>query len=143
VSDTLESTVGSDLLLARWKETAGKLVQLAVEFPADRYDFSPAPEVRTFAGQARHVAFWNQYLAATLRGESPDGSANELSPAEFADKPRIVQALRDSFAAVADAVAGSVDAAGDVISYIGHNSEHYGQMVIYYRLNGLVPPASR
>lgn len=143
MSDTLESTVGSDVLIARWTETAAKLVQLADEFPAERYDYRPAAEVRTFAEQARHVAFWNQYLAATLRGESPDGSANELPAAEYADKPRIVQALRDSFAAVADAGATSADAAGDVISYIGHNSEHYGQMVIYYRLDGLVPPASR
>ena len=143
MSDTLETAVGNDVLAARWAETADKLGQLADEFPAERYDFSPTPEVRTFAGQARHVAFWNQYLAATLRGESPDGSANELPAAELADKPQIVQALRDSFAAVAQAAARSVDGAGDVIAYIGHNSEHYGQMVIYYRLNGLVPPASR
>jgi len=143
VSDTLETAVSNDVLAARWSETADKLVQLAGEFPAELYEFRPAPEVRTFAEQARHAAFWNRYLAATLRGETPDGSANELPAAELPDKPRIVQALRDSFAAVAGAAAGNADAAGDVISYIGHNSEHYGQMVIYYRLNGLVPPASR
>lgn len=143
MSDTLESTVGSDVLAARWSETAGKLVQLADEFPAELYEVSPAPEVRTFAQQARHAAFWNQYLAATLRGESPDGAANELPAAEYADKPRIVAALRESFTAVTSAIAGGADGAGDVISFIGHNGEHYGQMVIYYRLNGLVPPASR
>lgn len=143
MSDTLETAVSNDVLATRWSETADKLVQLADEFPAELYEFSPAPEVRTFAGQARHAAFWNQHLAATLRGESPDGSANELPATEFADKPRIVRALRDSFGAVADAAAGNAEAAGDVIAYIGHNSEHYGQMVIYYRLNGLVPPASR
>lgn len=137
------TTVSQDVLIARWNETADKVVQLADEFPADRYEFAPSPGVRTFAEQARHVAFWNQYLAASLRGESPDGAANELPPTEFGDKPRIVPALRDSFGAVARAVAASDDGAADVIAYIGHNSEHYGQMVLYYRLNGLVPPASR
>jgi hypothetical protein len=137
------TTVSQEILITRWNETADKVVQLADEFPAEHYEFVPSPDVRTFAGQARHVAFWNQYLAATLRGESPDGSANELPPAEFGDKPRIVSALRDSFGAVASAVAASDDGAADVIAYIGHNGEHYGQMVMYYRLNGLVPPASR
>ncbi|HEU4558596.1 MAG TPA: DinB family protein [Longimicrobium sp.] len=138
--------VSKDVLTARWNDVSAKLVQLAEELPADRYEFSPAPEVRTAAAQLRHAAFWNQYLAATLRGESPDGSANELCDEEFAKKDQIVAALRDSFGEVAAAIEASADAEGmaeNVISYIGHNSEHYGQLVIYYRLNGLVPPASR
>ena len=138
--------VSKDVLTARWNDVAGKIVQLAEEFPAESYEFAPTPEVRTFATQLRHVAFWNQYLAATLRGESPDGSANELPAAEFAEKPRIVAALRDSFGTVAAAIEAGADADGraeNVVSYIQHNSEHYGQLVIYYRLNGLVPPASR
>lgn len=139
-------TVSKNVLAARWNETADKVVQLAEELPAQHYAFTPAPEVRTAAEQLRHVAFWNQYLAATLRGESPDGSANELPAAEFADKPRIVAALRESFGAAAAAIEASADPdalAEHVTSYLQHNSEHYGQLVIYYRLNGLVPPASR
>lgn len=138
--------VSKDVLTARWNDVTSKIVQLAEEFPAERYEFTPAPEVRTFATQLRHVAFWNQYLAATLRGETPDGSANELPAAEFAGKEQIVAAVRDSFGAVTAAIEASTDADGlaeNVVSYIGHNSEHYGQLVIYYRLNGLVPPASR
>lgn len=137
--------MSTDVLIARWTEGGDKIASLADEFPAERYDFSPAPEVRTFAAQLRHVAFWNHHLAATLRGERPDGAADELSAAGFAGKPAIAAAVRESFAAVAAAIAASEaeSAAGNVISFIGHNAEHYGQMVISFRLSGLVPPASR
>lgn len=136
-----------DMLLTRWTEVGDKLLQLADAFPGERYDARPADGVRTFAEQVRHVAFWNAYAAGSLRGESPDGAANELSPAEYATKPVIVRALRDSVDAVSTQLKAnggvSAAAADTVVSFIEHSGEHYGQLAMYCRLNAIVPPASR
>lgn len=137
-----------DVLTARWSEIADKIVKLAEEFPADKFEFSPASDVRTFATQLRHVAFWNRYAAASLRGEKMDGSPNELARETYPTKAKIVSALRDSFAAVEKVLRDAEESPDTpvldtIASYLGHNGEHYGQMVLYYRLNGLVPPASR
>ena len=62
-----------DVLLAGWTDTGQKLITLAEEFPENKYDFRPVPEVRTFADQLRHVAFWNIFVQKTARGEPIDG----------------------------------------------------------------------
>ncbi|MFN7941090.1 MAG: DinB family protein [Thermoanaerobaculia bacterium] len=136
-----------EVLQKRWRDVGDKIVRLAEEFPAGKYDFRPVPEARSFADQLRHVAFWNRYVAQTLRGEPADGDANELPRAEFPNRARIVPALAESFAGVATALAdGKGRPAPDLdtlVAFIEHNGEHYGQLAVYYRLNGLVPPASR
>jgi hypothetical protein len=136
--------VTRETLMARWTEMGDKVVRLAAEFPDDRYEFRPAPEARSFAEQLRHVAFWNGYVGDSLRGATPDGDANELPRDRYATKGAIVPALEASFGEVARAIADApADAAPTVVPYLEHNGEHYGQLVVYYRLNGLVPPASR
>ena len=139
--------VASEFVAGRWTGMGDKIVQLAEAFPAERFDERPTGEVRSFAEQLRHVAFWNDYLAATLRGESPSGDANELSAAEFATNEAIIPALRRSFGAVADVIRqpgrDSEADAEAVLPYVEHNAEHYGQLVVYCRLGGVVPPASR
>jgi hypothetical protein len=145
---SMERIVTRDTLIARWQEIGSKTTELAEQFPEDRYGYRPAPAVRSFAEQLRHVAFWNQYAAETLRGGSPDGSANDLPAAEFRTKQDVVRALHESFESLGDAatsatIGDDVATSDTVLSYLGHASEHYGQLVIYYRLNGLVPPASR
>lgn len=134
----------TEILLARWTDILDRIHAVAGEFPADKYDYQPTPEVRSFADQLRHVAFWSEHLAATMRGEKPDGSANALPAEKYPTKERIVRALHDTDGHVRAALgrdgASSADA---VVSFIEHHGEHYGQLVMYYRLNGLVPPASR
>ncbi|MEO8502395.1 MAG: DinB family protein [Acidobacteriota bacterium] len=140
----LEAT--QDLLNTRWTEIGDKLVKLAEEFPEDKYEYKPSSDVRSFGDQLRHVAFWNDYAAQTLRGEKADGDANELPRAKYGTKAKVVSALRSSFEGVPKGLekAGATPAAAEtVVSFIEHNGEHYGQLVMYYRLNGLVPPASR
>jgi len=135
-----------DILLARWSEVGDKIITMAEAFPEARYDARPLPEVRSFAEQLRHVAFWNAYAERTLRGEPADGAANELPRDAYPTKAEIVPALRETFDAVKSELArGTPDAAqaDTVISFIEHGGEHYGQLAVYYRLNGLVPPASR
>jgi hypothetical protein len=137
----------SDVAIARWTDVAEKIVRLADEFPETRYSNQPTAEMRTFADQLRHIAFWNRYVEKTLRREAADGSANELPRDEYSSKQKIVGALQESFDAVkAELASGAPRDATEldsVISFVEHNGEHYGQLVVYYRLAGLIPPASR
>ena len=137
-----------DVLLKQWTEIGEKVVKLAEEFPEDKYEFKPKPEVRSFADNLRHVAFWNDYVAKTARGEKADTKQNELPKAQYGTKAAIVKALKDSLAdATAQLKNGAVTPSARLtdlwVSFIEHSGEHYGQMVVYYRLNGIVPPASR
>lgn len=137
-----------DALMARWSEIGEKLVRLAGAFPEDKFEFRAAPGVRSFAEQLRHVAFWNQYLVQTMQGKAADGEANELPRHTYPTKPTIVAVLKQSF----DGVTAQLARAGtspdlsdqeSVVGFIEHNREHYGQLVVYCRLNGLVPPTSQ
>jgi len=137
-----------DVLLAQWTEVGERLITMAGDFPEAKYDFRPNADVRTFADVLRHVAFWNTFVQKSARGEKVDGSQNELPAAEYATKARIVAALTQTFA---DATAELKKQPADLsarqarlwITFTEHSGEHYGQLVVYYRLNGIVPPASR
>ena len=137
-----------DVLITRWSEIGDKIVKLAEEFPEAKYDARPVAEVRSFADQLRHVAFWNRYVQKTLRREEADGQANELPRATYPTKAKVVKALRSSFDEVAkefgamNGKSSSTDA-DTMVSFIEHSGEHYGQLVVYARLNGVVPPVSR
>jgi DinB superfamily len=137
-----------DVLLQQWSEIGEKVVQLAEQFPEEKYDFRPVAAVRTFADQLRHVAFWNTYVAKTVRGEKVDPKINELSKADYPSKAAIVKALKSSLAEATDLLkqapaSPAAKSTGLWVAFIEHSGEHYGQMVVYYRLNGIVPPASR
>ena len=137
-----------EVLLAEWTGIGQKLVKLAEEFPEDKYEFRPVPEVRTFADQLRHVAFWNLFVEKTARGEKIDGAQNELSKSEYPSKAKIVAVLKSTLdGATAELKkensAPTAKRASRWVTFIEHSGEHYGQLVVYYRLNGIVPPASR
>ena len=137
-----------DVLVSRWCEIGDKVVRLAEEFPGEKYDHAPAPGMRSFADQLRHVAFWNDYVGKTIRRAPVDGEANELPRAAYPTKPAVVAAVRETFDGVAAGLKERSDSPDPsdqetLLSFIEHNGEHYGQLVVYYRLNGLVPPASR
>jgi hypothetical protein len=137
-----------DVLLAQWTDIGEKIIKMAEEFPAEKYEFRATKDVRTFADVMRHVAFWNLYVQKTARSEKIDPQQNELPKAEYPTKDKIVAALKQTFA---DATAElkkaqptpSAKFANLWVSFTEHSGEHYGQLVVYYRLNGLVPPASR
>jgi uncharacterized damage-inducible protein DinB len=138
----------STVMMEQWEQGGRKLTALAEAFPADRYDWKPADGVRTVADVLRHVAFWNQYVAAVVQGKTADDQANELPKEQFSSKAKIMQAVQQSLEDVAGALRDSQarldpQAAETIMSFVGHNSEHYGQLAIYARLSGIVPPASR
>jgi len=137
-----------DVLLKHWTEIGDKVVKMAEEFPEDKYDFKPVPAVRTFADNLRHVAFWNTYVSAQVKGAKIDPQINELPKAKYPNKAAIVKALKSSLdEATALLKNGPTTPSPKLVdlwvSFIEHSGEHYGQLVVYYRLNGIVPPASR
>jgi|SRR5215471_12591013 len=142
-----QGTVSANLI-GRWERAGQKLAALAEEIPESKFDYRPAHDVRTFAEVLRHVAFWNHHVADLARGRKGDDTANELPKDEFSTKPQIIRALKQSAADAAGALRESpsglnLEMAEMVVTFIEHNCEHYGQLVVYARLNGIVPPASR
>jgi uncharacterized damage-inducible protein DinB len=135
------------MLVDRWQQSARKFADLASAIPDDRLDWRPTDGVRTCAEVIRHVAFWNQYVAGTLRGQAVDDTANEVSAADCPTKKAMCDVLRRGADEVVEAIGATprVDASTAVlvVPFIEHTCEHYGQLVAYARTLGIVPPASR
>jgi uncharacterized damage-inducible protein DinB len=128
------------------------------KFKNEKPEFGPA-EVRTFAEQAKHVACANFAFSAELDGQKPPEACDKGGPSPAKTKKELLIYLRDSFAAIRKSL-GAIDAKnmfdpiegpyagpntrlGLATVIIWHNADHYGQMLLYLRLNGIVPPASR
>ena len=145
--------------------TEREVVGLADAMPADKFDFAPTngnfKGVRTFALEARHIAFEINCVADALLGEPIPSQEHENGPDELKSKEQIMKYLRDAFAHAHKAVAtltnanlmelttspfnpkGKSPRVESVAIFYWHTYDHYGQMVEYLRMNGLVPPASR
>lgn len=140
------------------------LVGLAEAMPADKYDFRPADGsfdgVRTFGEQVRHAATMIFMTAAiVLQEKSPYGPGpGDNGPDDIQGKAQIVDYLRRSIAYARKAAAslteqnqldplttyfGSQSRAEVAAGIAYHSYNHYGQMVVYARMNGVIPPASR
>ena len=132
----------------------GNIVKAAEQMSEENYSFKATPEVRSFGQLVGHVANANYMFCAMVLGEkSPNSTDFEKTTA----KADLVQAIKDSFAycdkayAISDAAAtANVDLFGmktnkiGVLSFnSGHDMEHYGNMVTYFRLKGMVPPSSQ
>ncbi len=147
VTKAVQQVTVSSKLIDRWEQVCQKLVALAKEVPEIKFEYRPVADVRTFADVLRHMAFWNRYVADSARGRKGDGTANELPRDGYSTKTRIVDALRrsavDATEALKENPSGlSPEMAEMVVTFIEHNCEHYGQLVVYARLNQIVPPAS-
>ena len=136
------------------------LAEAAEAMPAADYAFKPTPEVRTFGQIVGHVAFGNFLFCSQAAGEAVPASAGPARTA--ADKAALVKALNDSlaycdgvYAATTDATFGAAiktpgpggssrDATrgGILVFNTAHNNEHYGNIAVYLRLKGLVPPST-
>jgi|SRR5579863_866930 len=146
--------------------TYGKLLGMlekefvdAVEaMPEDKFNFAPTSGefkgVRNFGAQVKHVAEANWYFFGGSDMTEEKGKAKSDAIEKLATKAEIVQALKDSFTQAHSYVDGiTADNAfvmtehgtrGGMASFgIAHMMDHYGQLVVYLRMNGIVPPASR
>lgn len=144
-------------------QVEGEFVSLAEAMPADKYDFAPTTGefkgVRTFGEQVKHVAQANMAFYGSVLGQKASEADMKASDA-VKGKDQIVAMLKKSFAMGHQAAAsitpqnafqtvaspfgpGSVSRAGLMMTGVAHAFDHYGQMVEYARMNGMVPPASQ
>lgn len=147
----------SDSIRAGWNTAKRNMLGSAKVMPQDKYGFKPVDTVRTFGQMLAHVAGANYVFCAAARGEKSPHAEEEFE--KSATTPAaITKALQDSVAycdaaytALTDAKAGEMlngafggkdSRAGILIGNTGHNNEHYGNLVTYLRINGLVPPSS-
>jgi uncharacterized damage-inducible protein DinB len=145
--------------------TETEVVGAAEAMPEEKYNFAPSgggfAGVRTFAQQVKHLAANNYRMAAYIldRAASPE-QEDETGPEATRSKSEIIEYLRGSFAALHSAVATinedtMIEPLAShrpprqntrlqfAVDAVAHSYDHYGQMVEYLRMNGVVPPASR
>lgn len=158
---TVASTVDRDI-----SAIEKQIVDAAEAMPEDKFNFTPETlnipgsdykGVRSFAVQVRHIAASNWFIWSPLTGDKlPEGLKDGNGPEALKTKADILKFLRDSFALGHKAAAtltmenmlqtpGSSKSTRLRLAEFGvaHAYDHYGQMVEYLRMNGIVPPASR
>jgi hypothetical protein len=161
---TIASAIDREISIVE-KEVVGA----AEAMPADKFDFSPEKlnipgsdykGVRTFGEQLKHVAASNYLLWSPIMGEKPPDTVNDgKGPDNMKSKAEIIKFLKESFAFGHKAVAtlNSSNLVEPITSSSGrpttrlflatfaaaHCFDHYGQLVEYLRMNGIIPPASR
>jgi len=157
----------AEALLANWNEIGRKLIAMAEDFPEDKYDFKPAPTARTFAERLIHGAAANYFFTNVALGQKPP-SEEDPKRDQFKKKADVVAYVKKSFADGAAAIKAKGDKGisgvvvdpfaqdnpnqagkdqirlGDLAcGLVEHSGEIYGQLTVYYRVAGLVPPESR
>jgi len=124
----------------------GKVLEMAKDWPADKYNYQPGKGLRTFGEVIIHVTSGIVYAAKAGRGENVNW--DELDPKAYKTKADIVAALQKSIDDANAVLKATPDdkftkTLNPWLAVIQHSSEHYGQLVVYYRNNGVVPPESR
>ena|SRR5215468_9258137 len=156
----------ADETLEWWNHIGNKLIAMAKDFPEDKYDFKVQKDQRTFAENLLHVSAVDYDIINRVSGSKmgPDFGADKHNPSRdaYKTKAEVVKLLESAVAAGAAVIKQQGDAGLDRtmpfgwetgrhtvhVSYlwlsgIEHSTEHFGQLVVYYRANNLVPPESR
>ena len=148
----------SEAVLEQWNDIGRKLIAMAEDFPEDKYSYKPAPESRTFAAMLLHVGGAMYYFTDFAIGQKPR-YPDDPKDDNLKSKTQIVAFMKKCVADGADEIKkkgdeGLKEAVNDggphldrlydlAYGLIEHSGEHYGQLVVYYRINGMVPPESR
>jgi len=152
----------SDEMLDRWNDIGNKLVAMAKDFPEDKYDFKLQKDERTFVLNLLHAAALDFVLIRRISGSKigPDfGEGDNPTRDAFKTKADVVKFVQEAVKDGAQVIQQQGDAGLDnTTKFFGnrmahnsniwmfaieHSGEHYGQLVVYYRANNLVPPDSR
>jgi uncharacterized damage-inducible protein DinB len=159
----------ADETLAVWNDIGNRLVAMAQDFPEDEYDFKVQKDQRTFAQNILHVAGVDYLVIRAASGTGTSGSnigpdlgkdAENPSRDVYKTKADVVKLIQQAVADGAKLIQQQGDAELDKTtkfafgntlvhnSYswmfaVEHSGEHYGQLVVYYRANNMVPPESR
>jgi DinB superfamily len=143
-----------------------QIVDASDAMPEDRFNFTPEAlnipgsnykGVRSFAVQVKHIAASNWFIWSPLTGDKlPEGLTDGNGPANLQTKADIIKFLKDSFALghkaaatltaenMLESPANSKSTRLHLTEFgVAHACDHYGQLVEYLRMNGIVPPASR
>jgi uncharacterized damage-inducible protein DinB len=146
-------------VLEQWNDIGRKLIAMAEDFPEDKYEFKPKPEQRSFREQLLHAADTNYFFTNLVMGEKAPAQ-EDFSKDKLKTKAEVAAYVKKSFADGAAAIKAKGDAGLNSLivdpnenqqvrvidvayGFAEHSGEHYGQLVVYYRLSGLVPPESR
>ena len=149
----------SQALLDNWNDIGRKLIAMAEDFPEDKYDFKPTPSQRSFAEQLLHAANANSFFTNPATGIKPPAEEDPKRE-QYKTKAAVVEFVKKAFADGAAAIKQKGDKGlNDLIvdpfanqqtrvsdmawGLLEHCGEHYGQLAVYYRVAGLVPPESR
>ena len=164
-ADAPQASMGK-VLDGQIRSAEREIVGLAEAMPAEKYSFRPTAgefkNVRSFSQQMTHIAAILYEISAGALGEKnpSEPGQDENGPASLADKAAAVKYLKDAFAyahkaALAVTSANAMDMMQSpfgsgktpridlVTTLMWHSFDHYGQAVVYARMNGIVPPASR
>jgi hypothetical protein len=144
-----------------WDGIGIKLIAMAEDFPEDKYSFKAQKDERSFGENLLHVAYDCNIMISAMKGSVERIAWNEDSVyKKYPTKAEIVKYLKQAVADGAELIKAQGDSAltrefkfpwGNFIAHgmlgwmgtIEHAGEHYGQLVVYYRVNGMIPPASR
>src|SRR6202162_6692027 len=149
----------SKVVLDSWNDVGRKLIAMAEDFPEDKYDFKPTPAQRSFAEQLLHAAGANYFFTNPAMGKEMP-KEEDPKRADYKTKADVVAFVKKSFADGAAVIKAKGDKGmNDLMvdpfahqqmrvsdmayGFIEHSGEHYGQLAVYYRIAGLVPPESR
>jgi hypothetical protein len=137
----------AEVLKLNFDDVNNKILEMAQDFPADKYSYKLKPEMRTFGALIVHIASGNVYAAKAGKGETVKWDDQEQDAAKYPNKAACVTLLKASIASANDALKVNPEGPNKntqpYLSVLQHASEHYGLLVAYYRANGLVPPESR
>ncbi|MBZ5720996.1 MAG: DinB family protein [Acidobacteriia bacterium] len=149
----------SQAVLDSWNEIGRKLIAMAEDFPEDKYEFKPTPAQKSFSERLIHVAGVNYFFTNLAMGQKPPAEEDPKRD-QFKTKADVVAFVKKSFAdgaaaikargdkgmteVVVDPDANQETRVGDLAyGLIEHAGEIYGQLAVYYRVAGMVPPESR
>ena len=149
----------SQAVLDQWNDIGRKLIAMAEDFPEDKYDFKPAPPVRSFAERLIHAAHANYFFTNVVVGQKPP-AMDDPKREQYKSKVDVAAFVKKSFTDGAAAIKAKGDAGmSDLVvdpfenqktrisdfayGFVEHSGEIYGQLTVYYRAAGLVPPESR
>lgn len=149
----------SQAVLDQWNDIARKLIAMAEDFPEDKYDFKPVPAQRSFAEQLLHAAGANYFFTNLALGQKPPAEEDPKRD-QYKTKADVVAFVKKAMADGASAIQAKGDSGMSALlvdpyshqqvrvsdyayGFVEHMGEHYGQLVTYYRVSGMVPPESR
>ena len=152
----------SDSINFIWKDVEHDFTALAEAMQEDKWSFKPTQgefkNVRTFGEQVKHVACANEAWAKQISGEKPPARCDLGGPNPAKTKAEILAYLKESFKAIDRVIAETdeknllhanpgqywgTNRLSALTATVWHISDHYGQLVVYLRMNGIVPPASK